>query len=173
LGWVHLAFRDCVISARDDLSGLRALSAGKQRVGAGRRSKVGSAFRSTPGSDGRAELDGGIVRFYDRLFGRIRTSGLTIAEIPLFPAKGYGSTSLSAPSAAWDAKRMPHRFLALRIAHQLWAHRVPAGLGRAGWAESFADHRVSLVATPSRQEGHSRESVSAAGRSYRVVTAGV
>ena len=83
--------------------------------------------------------------FYERLFGPYPYERLTVAEIPLFPG-GYGSTSLvMLTSASWDAKHMPHRFLAHEIAHQWWGNSVfPKGPG-AGWlAEGFAEYSSYL-----------------------------
>jgi aminopeptidase N len=87
----------------------------------------------------------GIVRFYEKLFGPYPYERLTVAEIPLFPG-GYGSTTLvMLTSASWDAKQMPHRFLAHEIAHQWWGNSVfPQGPG-AGWlSEAFAEYSAFL-----------------------------
>lgn len=114
----------------------------------------------------------GIVRFYETLFGPYPYERLTVAEIPFFPG-GYGSTTLvMLTSASWDAKRMPHGFLAHEIAHQWWGNSVfPQGPG-AGWlAEGFAEY-ASFLWSERAHGGKKalRESVREAGERYRAVT---
>jgi aminopeptidase N len=114
----------------------------------------------------------GIVRFYEDLFGPYPYERLTIAEIPLFPG-GYGSTTLvMLTSESWDAKQMPHRFLAHEIAHQWWGNSVfPQGPG-AGWlSEAFAEYSSYMWS----ERGHGGkeallESVRQASEQYQAVT---
>ena len=95
-----------------------------------------------------------------------------MAEIPLFPG-GYGSTTLvMLTSESWDARRMPHRFLAHEIAHQWWGNSVfPKGPG-AGWlAEGFAEYSSYLWSEHAHGgKGALITCVRQAGDQYRAVT---
>lgn len=114
----------------------------------------------------------GIVRFYEGLFGPYPYERLTVAEIPLFPG-GYGSTTLvMLTSESWDARPMPHRFLAHEIAHQWWGNSIfPQGPG-AGWlAEGFAEYSSYLWSEHAHGgKGALIAAVRQAGEGYRAVT---